>query len=156
MWRKSSSYDLHFHIFAKKDTAPRTARGFLYSAKQHHDRGCGPSQCPHGGVEFSVLPHSLRLFKIIWNFIHLFISLPLSSNIVDSFVGGTFIIYLVHTAHIFSTSMNSHMNVMGGFVRNGSKKLSDLSDHFLLDISVMLSQSTHNLRSTLKIQRVIS
>lgn len=123
MWRKSSLYDLHFYIFAKRDTAPRTARGFLYSAKQYHDRGHGPSQCPHGGVEFSVLHHSLRLLKIIWNFIHLFISLPLSSNIVDNFVGGTFIIYLVHTAHICSTSMNSHMNVMGGFVRDGSKEV---------------------------------
>lgn len=106
----------------QKNTAPVIARGFLYSAKQYHDQGHGPSQCPHSGVEFSVLHHSLRLFKIIWNFFHLFIPLPLTSNVVDSFVHGTFIIYLVHTAHIFSTSVTSHMNVLGGIVRNGSKE----------------------------------
>ena len=69
-----------------------------------------------------ILYHGLRLAKITWNFNHLLISLPSSSKLIDSFESGELIICLEYMAHVFSTSVTCHMNMVGGDGRNGPKE----------------------------------
>ena len=103
--KSSYYYDFTSIYLPKKIYCPRNCKRFslLSSALMSSRAWSKPTPTCWGGtlgIELSVLHHSPRLVKIIWNFSHLFISLPPSSDIFDGFESGEFIIYWEHTAHI--------------------------------------------------------